>query len=149
MSFLWWTSSFLKRFSTCFHYTPVGLPPHLCLSLVLYFFAVIRKSSITDSLGVWKLLRGVVKSYRTENRVGIIGNFFVAVWTSQCYHSSMGYYFHKSLWMKNNHACLNWECISECSIVWCVHSFAYIHMHICIYVYISGSQTTEAVVENS
>lgn len=69
----------LKRFSTCFHCIPVGLHTISVFLLVLYFFPVIRKSSITDSLGVWKLLRGVVKSHRAENRVGIIGDFCAAV----------------------------------------------------------------------
>lgn len=65
----------LKRFSTCFHYAPAGWPPHLCLSFFSsVFLAVIRKPSITDSLGVWKLLRGVdrVIEQRTESESLVI-----------------------------------------------------------------------------
>lgn len=85
----------LKSFSICFDYIQLGLPHHHCL----YFFSSvflcnIRKSYISDSLGIWKLVRGVVKSYRAESRVRII-SFFPAVWMCQCYHSSMYYYFHK------------------------------------------------------
>lgn len=127
----------LKRFSTCFHYAPAGWPPHLCLSFFSsVFLAVIRKPSITDSLGVWKLLRGVVQSYRAENRVGIIGDFFAAVWTSQCYHSSMDYYFHKSVWIRRitmhvytENALVNVVLCDVCIL--CIYTYA--HVYICVH----------------
>lgn len=72
-------SSFLKDSPLVFTVYQLVCHTISVFLLVLYFFPVIRKSSITDSLGVWKLLRGVVKSHRAENRVGIIGDFCVAV----------------------------------------------------------------------
>lgn len=64
------------------------------------FLCNIKKSSICESLGVWKSFRGVVKGFRAEDRVRIIHSFFAAVWMCQCYHSGMYYYSHEIKWTK-------------------------------------------------
>lgn len=55
----------------CSNGTQLGLPhPHRLFSSV--FPGDVRKPSICGSRGVWESLRGVVKTQRAENRVGVV-----------------------------------------------------------------------------